>query len=133
MQPEGVVFDAVAQPRGDGDMRELARLADSLVEQLDETRHHYEQLRTDLDRFDPRPTSPREREERVESPEENRERIRLFALNLALSGSTREDVSAELRDKFGVEDAGDILDAVFPESSSTREHKRRFGRRRRGS
>lgn len=130
MQPEEVVFDTVAQPRGDGDTRELARLADSLVEQLSETRHHYERLRTDLDRLGPRPSAAREREERVESPEESRERVRLFALNLALSGSTREEVSAELRDKFGVEDAGDILDAVFPESSSTLQHKRRFGRRR---
>jgi hypothetical protein len=132
MQPEEVVFDTVAARRGDGETRELARLADSLVEQLSETRRHYERLRTDLDRFEPRPSAPREHEERVEAPRDSRERVRLFALNLALSGSTRADVSAELRDKFGVEDAGDILDAVFPESSA-REHKRRFGRRRRGS
>jgi hypothetical protein len=133
MQPDGVVFDAVASPRGDSEMRELARMADALAEQLAETRQHYEQLRSDLDGAGARATVPRAQDEQPETPEENYERVRLFALNLALSGSTRDEVSADLRDKFGVDDSGDILDAVFPETSATREPKRRFGRRRRGS
>jgi hypothetical protein len=114
-------------------MRELARMADALAEQLAETRHHYEQLRSDLDGAGARATAPRVHEEQRETPEESYERVRLFALNLALSGSTREEVRADLRDKFGVDDSGDILDAVFPETSAVSEPKRRFGRRRRGS
>jgi hypothetical protein len=130
MQPEGVVVDTVAQPR-DGEMRELARLADSLVDQLAETRQHYEQLRTDLDSYEPRPARRVEvaEEQHVESPQESYERIRLFALNLALSGSSREDVTAELRDKFEVQDATEILDDVFPQLTTPRQRKRRFGRR----
>jgi hypothetical protein len=137
MQPEGVVFDTVAQPRGDSEMKELARLADSLVEQLAETRHHYEQIRTDLDRYQPRADEPSPApmpvpvvHEPDESPEENAERVRLFALNLALTGSSREEVILELREKFDVDDAGEILDAVFPQTTRTRERRRRFGRRK---
>ena len=131
MQPEGVVFDAVAQPRAESEMKELARLADSLVEQLADTRRHYEQIRTDLDRFEPRPGAPVPVvEEPEETSEENAERIRLFALNLALSGSSREEVIGELRETFGVDDADDILDAVFPQTTRNRERRRRFGRRK---
>jgi hypothetical protein len=135
MQPEGVVFDTVAQGRGDGEMKELARLADSLVEQLAETRHHYEQIRTDLDRYQPRADGPSPAptplgHEPDETPEENAERVRLFALNLALTGSSREEVVLELREKFGVDEAGEILDAVFPQTTRTRERRRRFGRRK---
>jgi hypothetical protein len=132
MQPEGVDFDTVAQPRGESEMKELARLADSLVEQLAHTRHHYEQLRTDLDRYEPRTSAPARAlvEEHEETPEEGAERVRLFALNLALSGSSREDVVAELHDKFAVDDTDDILDAVFPQTTRSRERRRRFGRRK---
>jgi hypothetical protein len=139
MQPEGTVFDAGKMPRAEGEMRELARMADSLVQQLSDTRQHYEQLRSDLDGARERAprhtpvTVPHQQQE--ESDEEAYERIRLFALNLALSGSSRDDVALELREKFdvGVRDSGDILDAVFPETSPATEPKRRFGRRRRGS
>jgi hypothetical protein len=141
MQPEGVVFDTVAQPRGESEMKELARLADSLVEQLADTRHHYEQIRTDLDRYEPRVSAPASAQAQAQAPapmveqpeetyEDNAERIRLFALNLALSGSSREDVIAELHDNFGVDDPGEILDAVFPETTRTRQRRRRFGRRK---
>jgi hypothetical protein len=127
MQPEGVV----AQPRAETEMKELARLADSLVEQLADTRQHYEQIRTDLDRYEPRSSTPAPIvEEPEETPEESAERVRLFALNLALSGSSREDVIAELHEKFGVDDADEILDAVFPQTTRTRERRRRFGRRK---
>jgi hypothetical protein len=145
MQPEGAVFDAAEAPSPDAEMSELARLADSLVEQVAETRRHYEQLRADLDSFESTgtvpvhaetapaesATAPVRREERQESPDESRERLRLFALNLALSGETRETVSAQLHDKFGVDDVDDILGAVFPDESGN-QHKRRFRRRSRG-
>src|SRR3954469_23310942 len=137
MQPEGVVFDTVAQPRAESEMKELARLADSLVEQLADTREHYEQIRTDLGGHEPRETAPTPApppvpiaEQPEETADENAERIRLFALNLALSGSSREDVIAELHDNFGVDDPGEILDAVFPETTRTRQRRRRFGRRK---
>jgi hypothetical protein len=131
MQPEGVVFDAVAQPRAEGEMDELARLADALVEQLADTRQHYEQLRTDLDCHEPRGRGPAPSvEEPEETPEKSVERMRLFALNLALSGSSREDVVAELHDTFGIDDAGEILDAVFPQTTRDRERRPRFGRRK---
>jgi uncharacterized protein (DUF2336 family) len=131
MQPDGVVADTHGE-RGATEMQELARLADSLVEQLAETRQHYEQLRTDLDNYEARATTAVDdgpAEEQAETPEENHERVRLFALNLALSGESREEVSAQLHDQFGVDDASEILDAVFPESTG-RQRKRRFGRRK---
>ena len=129
MQPEGVVFDTETQPRGQSEMHELARLADALVDQLAETRQHYEQLRTDLDSYEATTTPAPAPQEREETPEEGQERVRLFALNLALSGSSREEVTAELNEQFGVTDADEILDAVFPDTTA-RERKRRFGRRK---
>jgi hypothetical protein len=128
MQPEGVVAETHGQ-RGETEMHELARLADSLVQQLAETRQHYEQLRTDLDNYEAHTAPAGAPAEREDSPQENQERIRLFALNLALSGESRETVSAQLRDKFDVIDASEILDAVFPDTNE-RPRKRRFGRRK---
>jgi hypothetical protein len=137
IQPEDVVFDGAERPRADSDMKELARLADSLVEHLAETRRHYEQLRADLDSVGPLTTleTPSgfdaDHGERVgDYGDEDPDRARLLALNLALSGWSRDDVSDELDDKFPFMDADEILDAVFPDTPADEKPKRRFIRRR---
>ena len=38
---------------------------------------------------------------------------RLVAMNLALDGSSREDVEEHLKEKFGIDDASTLLDDVF--------------------
>ena len=121
-------------------MKELARLADSLVEHLAETRRHYEQLRADLDSVGPlttleTPTSAAEPDEPVddydyEYEDDDPDRARLLALNLALTGWDRDDVRAELRDKCPYADAEEIIAAVFPDQVAEEKPKRRFIRRR---
>jgi hypothetical protein len=142
IQPEDVVFDGAPTPRSDSDMKELARLADSLVEHLAETRRHYEQLRADLDSVGPLTTletpagpaaeagDPTGRHHEYEYEDDDPDRARLLALNLALTGWDRDDVRAELSDKCPYADADEILDAVFPESAGEAKPKRRFRRRR---
>ena len=128
MHAEEAVFDTAIAPAADGDeTRDLARLADSLVEHLAETRRHYEQLSAELEGIEPAP--PRAvPDEPDEAPAE--ERVRVFALNLALSGVSRDVVRSELRDRFGIHDSEDILAAVFPEPVPEGQTRRRFRRRR---
>ena len=123
-------------------MKELARLADSLVEHLAETRRHYEQLREDLDSVGPLTTletpagavaEPEEPGDYYDYEDHDPDRARLLALNLALTGWDRDDVRAELRDKCPLADEDEILDAVFPEPATEDKPKRRFMRRRSGS
>jgi hypothetical protein len=122
-------------------MKDLARLADSLVEHLAETRRHYEQLREDLDSVGPLTTleTPAATADEHDAPEDDYgyeyedddpDRARLLALNLALTGWDRDDVRAELRDKCPYADAEEILDAVFPQHAADEKPRRRFMRRR---
>ena len=136
IQPEDGILDGAQSPRSDN-MKELARLADSLVEHLAETRRHYEQLRADLDSVGPLTTLETPP---VEEPADDYEyayedddpdRARLLALNLALTGWDRDDVRAELFEKCPYADAEEILDAVFPDQAADEKRKRRFIRRRR--
>jgi hypothetical protein len=139
IQPEEAVFDGAQTPPGNGDMKELARLADSLVEHLAETRRHYEQLREDLDAVGPlttleTPTAHEPAEEyeyEYEDEDDDPDRARLLALNLALTGWDADDVRAELREKCPYADAEEIIEGVFPEPPPEEKPKRRFLRRRR--
>jgi hypothetical protein len=137
IQPEEVVFDGAAGPRPDSDMNELAQLADSLVEHLAETRRHYEELRTELDKVAPAPIAPangdeQRAEKRDESEFDDPERVRLFALNQALSGLSEDEVRTELEEKFAFVDADQMVRSVFPHvpDSANGHHKRRFARLR---
>jgi hypothetical protein len=141
-QPKDVAFDRAQTPPADGDMKDLARLADSLVEHLAETRRHYEQLREDLDSVVPLTTletpngnhaAADDYDYAYEYEDDDPDRARLLALNLALTGWDREDVRAELREKCPYADAEEILDAVFPEPPADQKRRRRFMRRRGGS
>ena len=118
-------------------MKDLARLADSLVEHQAETRRHYEQLREDLDSVGPLTTletpttqEPADDEYGYVYEDDDPDRARLLALNLALTGWDRDDVRAELRDKCPDADAEEILDAVFPHQPADEKPRRRFMRRR---
>jgi hypothetical protein len=140
IQPEDVVFDGAQTPRADSDMKELAQLADSLVEHLAETRRHYEQLRADLDAVGPlttletptveEPADDYEYDDGYDYEDDDPDRARLLALNLALTGWDRDDVRAELSEKCPYADAEEILDAVFPDTPADEKPKRRFIRRR---
>jgi hypothetical protein len=120
-------------------MTELARLADSLVEHLAETRRHYEQLRADLDAVGPlktleTPTTTDDElpvAEPIDEPDyDDPERVRLLALNLALSGWSQEEVRTEVEDKFPLADSDAIVKAVFPDPEPPSAPKRRFARMR---
>jgi hypothetical protein len=135
IQPEDAVFDGAETPHPNGDMKDLARLADSLVEHLAETRRHYEQLREDLDSVGPlttleTPTMDEPADDRADD-EDDPDRARLLALNLALTGWDADDVRAELREKCPYADAEEIIEGVFPEPPPEEKPKRRFLRRRR--
>ena len=137
---------------GDGsrpELSELAELADSLVDQIAATRSHYRELRSALDEAEPAmedtpaavvPVAPAEASEepRDDEPDEEPdeaarlERARVEALNMALSGCSRADVTAYLGDMFGLDgEAEAIVDRAFdavPGAPETDAKRRRFAR-----
>jgi hypothetical protein len=132
MQPDVTAFDSLGPPQ-DRDIAELARLADSLVEQIAETRRRYGDMRAQLD--DPAAPVPEEVEVEVAPPRHSvREEARMATLNLAISGVDREEAVAHLHRSFELEDPEDVVDEVYGSRlAPARPPKRRFRRRRHGS
>jgi len=138
------------------DLAEMAELADSLVEEIAAARSHCDELRaaldeTDIDVVDEQPVDePRTPiallESSAEQPEyddpdsrwdtSSRERARLGALSLALTGGSRQEARDHLFGAFGIVDCEDILDETFgslpdPDPEPAAAPKRRFARIRR--
>lgn len=84
-----------------------------------------ERLRELADRLDPPAAAPREPHlkpvesppaqgaGRAAGPRGSSSAARLLATQMAVSGSSREEIEARLRSGFDIEDTGEILDAIL--------------------
>jgi hypothetical protein len=92
--------------------RRLVEIADELLEQAAELKRQY----AALDRVAAGEPEPVESEEAGGRPEPElglRDPLRLIAVEMALSGHTRDEVATYVRDAYGVEANPAMLDAVF--------------------
>jgi hypothetical protein len=125
-------------------LEQLADLADALVEQVGAVRAHYDQLQRTLD--EPLP----EQAETVggarpvgDSFEDDRSQngvppvhdsARLVVMEMAMSGSTREETKAYLHNALDLDGGDPIVDEVFDRTEAAQEapplHRRLFTRRR---
>lgn len=126
------------------DARELARLADELVDQIAAARRHYADLRAAIDGADtalatapavsaapapavapaaappaPQPDQQPNRESADggyhRTPEEEAE---IVALGMALNGGDRDEAHAHIVETFGIHDTEEILDRTFGSNRS---------------
>ncbi len=106
-------------------LAELTTLANDLLEQATAVRRQWSELGEALgvelpDGPDPAAIaavgapSVRDAEERVAQPEEE-DPVRLVALDMLLSGRSREDIERYLRQTFGDDYRPEVLDEVFDE------------------
>jgi hypothetical protein len=126
-------------------LEQLADLADALVEQVGAVRKHYEQLQRTLETPQPEPvapvggarpvedTFPEVEEDEGEAPQLH-DSARLVVMEMAMSGSTREETKDYLRDTLGLEGGGSLVDEVFDRTEAAQSggklHRRLFTRRR---
>jgi hypothetical protein len=96
--------------------RQLADVADDLLEQAAEIRRQWARLGNalraagaDTEEESGEPLG----EPDAEPPFSGTASVRLAAVDMAADGATREEVEAFLREEHGVEDSGPILDEVF--------------------
>jgi hypothetical protein len=103
-------------PETDGDrLNELADLANDLLEQATEMRRQWAELAEAIGRegsltLDPGAEAP-------PSGDPATDQARLVALDMMLSGRTREETDAHLRRTFSGQDFSALLDEVFSEDS----------------
>jgi hypothetical protein len=123
-------------------LEQLAEMADALVEQVTSVRSHYEQLERTLS------AAPLEPEETVggarpvddpfdiapDAGDEPHDSARLVVMEMAMSGSTRDETKRYLRSALEVEGGDPIVDEVFDRTEAAQAaaplHKRLFTRRR---
>ena len=99
---------------------ELTALADDLLEQASEVRRQWAELSETLGLEPPEPAPVVERGGTEEAPAPDPDRpeadpVRLVALDLMLSGRSREDVRSYLTATFGEGDHEPILEEIFKE------------------
>jgi hypothetical protein len=124
-------------------LEQLADLADALVEQVGAVRAHYEQLQRTLETPLPEAAETVGGARPVEAPFEDESRggaphvhdsARLVVMEMAMSGSTREETKSYLRDALELEGGDPIVDEVFDRTEAAQEtpplHRRLFTRRR---
>ncbi|HET7506824.1 MAG TPA: hypothetical protein VFJ53_00550 [Solirubrobacterales bacterium] len=119
---------AEADRAAEGRMEELSDLVDTLLGQAISLRREAERLQATLEeaqsRIDPEPAPqevPRlravgETEEPIppaEVPLGDAAGARLLATQMAVSGSSREEIADRLRNRFEIEDTTPILDAIL--------------------
>ncbi|MEA2430940.1 MAG: hypothetical protein QOF65_732 [Thermoleophilaceae bacterium] len=125
-------------------LEQLADLADALVEQVGAVRGHYEQLQRTLEEPQPeavatvggaRPVEDvfSDDEEDAEGPHLH-DSARLVVMEMAMSGSTREETKVYLRDTLELDGGDPLVDEVFDRTEAAqgggRLHRRLFTRRR---
>ena len=124
-------------------LEQLAELADALVEQVSTVRGHYEQLQRTLEENVPEhePTvggaAPVEDvyplEQANDGPDVH-DSARLVVMEMAVTGSTREQTKDYLRATLGIPNGDPIVDEVFDRTEAAHEqlpvHRRLFARRR---
>jgi hypothetical protein len=126
-------------------LEQLADLADALVEQVSAVRGHYEQLQRTLET--PRPEAAvatvggarpvedayPDEEDEAEGPHLH-DSARLVVMEMAMSGSTREETKAYLRETLELDGGDPLVDEVFDRTEAAqgggRLHRRLFTRRR---
>ena len=124
-------------------LEQLADLADALVEQVGAVRAHYEQLQRTLEEPAPEPVETVGGARPVEVPYEDElgdhgpqvhDSARLVVMEMAMSGSTREETKAYLRDALELDGGDPIVDEVYDRTEAAQEpaplHRRLFTRRR---
>ena len=126
-------------------LEQLADLADALVEQVGAVRGHYEQLQRTLEtpRAEPvatvggaRPvedTFPDEEDDDAHGPQVH-DSARLVVMEMAMSGSTRDETKAYLHETLGIDGGDTLVDEVFDRTEAAQSggklHRRLFARRR---
>ena len=126
-------------------LEQLADLADALVEQCGAVREHYEQLQRTLDTPQPEPAVATvggarpvedafpEDEDEAEGPQVH-DSARLVVMEMAMSGSTRDETKDYLRETLGIDGGDDLVDEVFDRTEAAQSggklHRRLFARRR---
>jgi hypothetical protein len=131
---------------GDVRLEQLADLADALVEQVGAVRAHYEQLQRTLEVSESEPVatetiggarpvevSLEDHGDGSDAPQIH-DSARLVVMEMAMSGSTREETKAYLRDALELEGGDPIVDEVFDRTEAAQEssplRRRLFTRRR---
>jgi hypothetical protein len=124
-------------------LEQLADLADALVEQVGAVRTRYEQLQRTLEDPLPEPEPTIGGARPVEDPYEDQEdgsegpqvhdSARLVVMDMAMSGSTRAETKAYLREALGLDGGDEMVDEVFDRTEAAQAaplHRRLFTRRR---
>jgi hypothetical protein len=126
-------------------LEQLADLADALVAQVGAVREHYEQLQRTLET--PRPEAvatvggarpvedafPEEPAADGDAPQLH-DSARLVVMEMAMSGSTREETKAYLQETLELDGGDPLVDEVFDRTEAAQSggklHRRLFARRR---
>lgn len=125
-------------------LEQLADLADALVEQVGAVRERYEHLQRTLDEpvSEPvaatvggaRPVAPAFEDTARDSDGQTvDDSARLVVMEMAMSGSSREETRAYLRDALDLDGGDPIVDEVFDRTEAAQAaplHRRLFSRRR---
>lgn len=96
--------------------RQLAELADDLLEQIRELKRQYAELDAILAGEavpDAIGEHAVEADEAARRSQQAQHPLRLIALEMALSGQTRDEVAGYLREAYGVDPDTRMLDSVF--------------------
>lgn len=116
-------------------LEQLAELADALVEQVGTVREHYEGLQRTLETPGPAIAPAPQRFAAAEEAEPDEyDAARLVAMEMAMSGSSREETKAYLQGALQLDGGDPIVDEVFDRTEAAQEpaplHRRLFTRRR---
>jgi hypothetical protein len=145
-QASAIYFAVPAEELDATDIRleQLADLADALVEQVGAVRLHYEQLQRTLDEpvTEPaaatvggaRPVAPAFEDKLLDTEGESvDDSARLVVMEMAMSGSSRDETKAYLREALELDGGDPIVDEVFDRTEAAQAaplHRRLFSRRR---
>jgi hypothetical protein len=140
-------FSAQSEQLDGADIRleQLAQMADALLEQVSDVRDQYERLERALGDELPEPAETVGGARPVEERDEHErakarggipvhDSARLVVMEMAVSGSTREETKQYLREGLDVDGGDPIVDEVFDRTEAAQEaaplHRRLFTRRR---
>jgi hypothetical protein len=125
-------------------LEQLADLADALVEQVGAVRAHYDQLQRTLEEPPaadglPEPVGGAQPvavfvDDEAANAAPTHDSARLVVMDMAMSGSTRDETKAYLRDALQLDGGDPIVDEVFDRTEAAQGspplHRRLFSRRR---
>ena len=124
-------------------LEQLADLADALVAQVGAVREHYEQLQRTLETPRPEAVPTVGGAHPVESPvadedasdiAQPHDSARLVVMEMAMSGSSREETKAYLRETLELDGGDPLVDEIFDRTEAAQSggklHRRLFARRR---